>query len=401
MIKRIRSDQLKPGMYIHDLNCGWMEHPFAFNSFKVDDEKTIEKIIATGIRVLYIDSNKGLDVTDAQTRDEFHAELHEQVTKLAESHVVNLPPPVPLEEEVVRAKVVHAEAHNVVHHLMSDIRMGKQIEIAKMSPVVENITDSIFRNKDAFISLSRIKKKDEYTFQHSVSVCALLVAFCKAMEYEKDVIMEAGTGGLLHDIGKMKVPDFILNKPGPLSDSEFVNMKSHAAIGREILRQTPEVPEIAIMITGQHHERYDGTGYPDKLQKDEISTLGQMAAIVDVYDALTSNRVYHKGMEPTAVLKKLFEWGKFHFNAELVEHFICLIGIYPVGTLVKLESGFLAVVVNPGHENLLHPTVRTVFDIKREYPVTPQDIDLSVQRGDSIVQYELPEKWGIDPFKFL
>jgi putative nucleotidyltransferase with HDIG domain len=388
-------------MYIHDLNCGWMDHPFAFNSFKVDDEATIVKIIASGIRELYIDSNKGLDVSDAQTHDEYHAQIHEQVTRLAENHVIKLSPQAPLKEAVVHARVVHTEAHNVVHHLMSDIRMGKQIEIAKMSPVVETITDSIFRNKDAFISLSRIKKKDEYTFQHSVSVCALLVAFCRAMEYEKAVVMEAGTGGLLHDIGKMRVPDSILNKPGPLSDSEFVDMKSHAAIGREILKLTPGVPEVVIMITGQHHERYDGTGYPDKLQKDEISLLGQMAAIVDVYDALTSNRVYHKGMEPTAVLKKLFEWSKFHFNAELVEHFICLIGIYPVGTLVKLESGLLAVVINPGNESLLRPTVRTVYDIKREYSVTPQDIDLSIQLGDSIVQYEAPDKWGIDPFKYL
>jgi putative nucleotidyltransferase with HDIG domain len=283
---------------------------------------------------------------------------------------------------------------------MSDIRMGKQIELAKMSPIVENITDSIFRNKDAFISLSRIKNKDEYTFQHSVSVCALLVAFTRAQEYERSVILEAGIGGLLHDVGKMKVPDAILNKPGPLTDAEFLDMKSHAAIGRELLRQTPGVPEVAIMITGQHHERYDGTGYPDKLKKDEISSLGQMASIVDVYDALTSNRVYHKGMEPTAALKKLFEWSKFHFNAGLVERFICLIGIYPVGTLVKLESGMLAVVVSPGTESLLRPIVRTVFDTKRELYVTPQDIDLA-NKLDSIVQYESPLNWGIDPFKYI
>lgn len=400
MIKRIRSDQLLPGMYVHDLNCGWMDHPFAFNAFKVNDEKTIEKIISTGIRELYIDSNKGLDVGDAQTHDEFHADLHQQITSIAEKHEIKTPPPTQLKEEVVQARVVHTEAHNVVHHLMSDIRMGKQIELAKLSPVVENITDSIFRNKDAFISLSRIKQKDEYTFQHSVSVCALLVAFSRAMGYEKNVVMEAGIGGLLHDVGKMKVPDAILNKPGPLTDAEFIEMKSHAAVGRDLLKHISGMPEIAINITGQHHERYDGTGYPDKIQKDEISQFGQLAAIADVYDALTSDRVYHKGMEPTAALKKLFEWGKFHFNAELVEHFICLIGIYPVGTLVKLESGLLAVVVSPGNESLLRPTVRTVFDTKRELFVTPQDVDLEI-KVDSIVQYESPRNWGIDPFKYL
>jgi putative nucleotidyltransferase with HDIG domain len=401
MIKRIRSDQLQPGMYIHDLNCGWMEHPFALNAFKVDDEKTIAKIIATGIRELYIDSSKGLDVRNAQTHDEFHAELHEQITALAENHVIKPLQPSPLKEEIHLARTVHIEAHNVVHNLMSDVRMGKQIELAKTSPIVERITDSILRNKDAFISLARIKKKDEYTFQHSVSVCALLVAFCRAMEYGKDVIMEAGIGGLLHDAGKMKIPDYILNKPGPLVESEFEVMKSHAAIGRELLKQTPGMSETAIVITGQHHERYDGTGYPDKIKGDEIAQLGQMASIVDVYDALTSDRIYHQGLEPTAALKKLFEWSKFHFNPELVQHFICMIGIYPVGSLVRLKSGMLGIVVNPGTENLLRPIIRTVFDIKREHSVTPSDIDLSLQLGDSIVQHESPHRWGIDPFQYL
>lgn len=401
MIKRIRSDQLQPGMFIHDLNCGWMDHPFALNSFKVNNTKTIDKIIATGIRELYIDSSKGQDVTDAQTHDEFHAELHEKITTLAGKHIVKSTLPTPIKEEIFTANTIRVEAHQVVHHLMSDVRMGKQIELAKISPVVENIADSIFRNKDAFISLSHIKEKDEYTFQHSVSVCALLIAFCRAMEYETDVITEAGIGGLLHDIGKMKVPEHILNKPGPLVISEFEIMKSHAAIGRDMLKQTPGVPETAVIIAGQHHERYDGTGYPDKIQREQISQLGQMASIVDVYDALTSNRIYHKGMEPTAALKKLFEWAKFHFNAELVEHFICLIGIYPVGSMVRLQSGMLGIVINPGKENLLRPVVRTVFDIKHEHSIAPQDIDLSIQSGDSIVQHEAPDRWGIDPLKYL
>ena len=215
MIKRISIDQLKPGMFIHDLNCGWLDHPFPFNSVKVNDEKTIGKIVASGIREFYIDTDKGLDVADALTHDEFHEQLHKEFTGLAGSR----PPPVlntALPEEIPQARAIHAEAHNLVHHLMSDVRMGKQIEVAQTTPLVENITDSIFRNKDAFLSLARIKKKDEYTFQHSVSVCALLVAFCQAMKYERGLIVEAGLGGLLHDVGKMKIPDYILKKPGPL-----------------------------------------------------------------------------------------------------------------------------------------------------------------------------------------
>jgi HD-GYP domain-containing protein (c-di-GMP phosphodiesterase class II) len=155
------------------------------------------------------------------------------------------------------------------------------------------------------------------------------------------------------------------------------------------------------VITGQHHERYDGSGYPDKIKGDEISQLGQMASIVDVYDALTSNRIYHNGMEPTATLKKLFEWGKFHFNAHLVERFICMIGIYPVGSLIRLDSGLLGIVVNPGQENLLRPTVRVVFDTRRDFAVAPHDIDLSIRLDDSVVGHESPQKWDIAPLSYL
>jgi putative nucleotidyltransferase with HDIG domain len=397
VIKRIRSEQLKPGMFIHDLNCGWIDHPFVFNAFPVKDEPTVQKIIAYGIREVYIDTSVGLDVTDAPTQAEVDAEIHQGIVRVAET--AKPLPPAPLREEIVVARKVHSEANKVVHGILTDVRLGKQIEVEKMEPVVERITDSIFRNKDALTSLSRIKEKDNYTFQHSVSVCTLLVAFARAMEYERNVILEAGTGGLLHDIGKMKVPDAVLNKPGALTAPEFTIMQSHAALGREILKETPGVTETAIQITAQHHERFDGTGYPDKLKDDGISVFGQMAAIVDVYDALTSNRIYHKGMEPTAALKKLFEWGKFHFNEELVQHFIRVIGIYPVGALVSLESGQLAVVVQQGEKSLLRPQVRIIFDLEKGY-ITPRDLDLA-NGTDHIVNHELADKWGIDPFKYL
>jgi len=399
MIKRVRSDQLTPGMFIHDINCGWIDHPFVFNTFRLKDEETIQKIIAYGIREVYIDTALGTDVADAQTKEEFDSEIHERITRVAAGAK---PVPTPLHEEMTVARQVHQEAHKVVHSLLADARLGKQIEVEKAQPVVERITDSIFRNKDALTSLSRIKQKDDYTFQHSVSVCTLLVAFAHAMEIERDLIMELGIGGLLHDIGKMKVPDAVLNKPGALTEAEFALMKSHVAQGREILKQTKGVTETAILVAVQHHERFDGTGYPDRLKQDAISPYGQMASIVDVYDALTSNRVYHKGMEPTVALKKLFEWSKFHFNEELIQHFIRVIGIYPTGSLVSLESGLLAVVVRQGEKSLLHPLVRAIFDPNTGF-VTPRDIDLATPPGssDRIVQHELPGMWGIDPFKYL
>jgi HD-GYP domain-containing protein (c-di-GMP phosphodiesterase class II) len=174
---------------------------------------------------------------------------------------------------------------------------------------------------------------------------------------------------------------------------------------REILEITPNISQTALHVAAQHHERYDGSGYPNRLKGDQISPIGQMAAIIDVYDAITSDRVYHKGMPPTEALRKMFEWSKFHFKPELVHAFARVVGIYPVGALVRLESGRLAVVVEHRESNMLHPLVRVMFDGKRNYHLKPEDVDLSRPvghgGGDRIVGHESPEKWQIDPMKFL
>jgi putative nucleotidyltransferase with HDIG domain len=267
---------------------------------------------------------------------------------------------------------------------------------------VAQITESILRNPGTLVSLGRIREGDTYTFQHSVSVCTLLVSFCRYLELSPEIIHEAGIGGMLHDIGKMRVPDHILNKPSKLTDEEFAIMKGHVTLGLEILRGTPGISRTVVQVAGEHHERFEGSGYPEQLQGAEISQLGRMAAIVDVYDALTSNRIYHKGMEPPAALTKLFEWSDHHFDAELVQHFIQAIGIYPVGSLVKLASNRLGVVMEQGAEGLLSPRIRVMYDISRGRRLHPVDIDLAdPASGDSIVCNEDPEVWGQNPFEYL
>jgi putative nucleotidyltransferase with HDIG domain len=223
------------------------------------------------------------------------------------------------------------------------------------------------------------------------------------MEMSPEIIHEAGIGGMLHDIGKMRVPDHILNKPGKLTDPEFEIMKSHVALGLETLRQTEGISRTVVQVAGEHHERFEGSGYPERIQGKEISELGRMAAIVDVYDALTSNRVYHKGMEPPAALTKLFEWSDHHFDPELVQHFIQAIGIYPVGSLVRLASNRLAVVMEQGAQGLLFPKVRVIYDIQRGRKLAPLDIDLSLPEsaGDTIIKNEEPEDWAINPYEYL
>ncbi len=403
MIKKIGVAQLKPGMHIHDLNCDWMDHPFLRGSFKVKNNGQVEKIAAYGIREVYIDTGKGLDAPDAREESEVRAELEQQMREVAEKAK-----PVPiasLADEMGKAQKVHREANLIVHRILQDSRIGKQIELEQVEPVVEQMTDSIFRNKDALLSLARIKQKDDYTFLHSVSVGTLLISFCRALELDRDTIKLAGIGGLLHDVGKMKVPDAILNKPGKLTETELLVMKSHVVYSRDILSETPGIAQVSLDVAAQHHERHDGSGYPLGLKGSEMSIHGQMAAIVDVYDAITSERCYHKGMEPTVALRKMFEWSKFHFNPELVHAFVRTIGIYPVGTLVMLESGRIGIVIEQRESNLAQPLVRVVFNARKGYYLVPEDIDLSrplgMGGGDRVVSHESPAKWGIDVYKFM
>jgi putative nucleotidyltransferase with HDIG domain len=401
MIKKVKKEELKVGMYVHDLNCGWLGHGFFRRRFMVKNEGDVKKIRESSAIEIYIDTDKGLDANEPGLQ-----EASEELPKPI-GEVVPATRPEPDQtshsQELEVAKRIQSEATQVITSVLSDVRLGKQIEVERVSPVVGKITESILRNQGTLVSLCRIKERDTYTFQHSVSVCTLLVTFCRYMGMSQEVIQEAGIGGMLHDIGKMRVPDHILNKPGKLTDSEFEIMKGHVTLGMDILRQTPGISTTVMQISGEHHERYEGSGYPTKKRAQEISQLGRMAAIVDVYDAITSNRVYHTGMEPSVALQKLFEWSKNHLDEELVQHFIQAIGIYPVGSLVRLESNRLAVVVQQGTAGLLYPVVRLVYDIKRNTRLSPMDEDLSNAEsgGDHIVSSESPETWKVNPFDYL
>jgi HD-GYP domain-containing protein (c-di-GMP phosphodiesterase class II) len=273
-----------------------------------------------------------------------------------------------------------------------------------VEPVVAGITESILRNSGALIGLMHIKNKDDYTFLHSVSVCTFMVAFCRSAGLDAETTRQGGLGGLLHDTGKALVPDAILNKPGRLTDEEFDIIRRHPRDGYEILLKTPGVGDIPLDITLHHHERVDGSGYPEKLAGDQISTLSKMAAIVDVYDAITADRCYHKGMSPTDALRKIFEWSKFHFDPTLVKAFMRCVGIYPVGTLVLLESNRLGIVTEHNEESLLQPKVKVFFDVKNGY-IPPVEVDLSKPMGkggaDKIVSHESAEKWKIDTQRFM
>ncbi|WP_409268833.1 HD-GYP domain-containing protein [Massilia sp. BHUDP2] len=403
MLKKVDASQLRIGMYIHDLDCGWMDHPFVRARFELTSDEEIYKIRNAKIRAVVIDCSKGLDVDDAPTLAQADAATEAEVTAIAAApRIVTR---VSLGEELQRAAHVRKQAAGLVRTVMADARLGKAVELDKVGPVVESVTESILRNSGALLGLLRIKNKDDYTFLHSVSVCALLVAFCRSRKMDEDTIYQAGLGGLLHDTGKALVPDSILNKQGRLTDEEFDIIKRHPRDGYDILAKTPEIGPIPLDITLHHHERRDGSGYPDKQGEGSISELAQMAAIVDVYDAITSDRCYHKGMPAAEALRKIYEWSKFHFNPTLVQEFMRCVGIYPVGTLVLLESGRLGVVIEPHETSLLTPKVNVFFSTKNQTYIKPQTLDLSKPLGfgggDKILRHESAEKWNVNPLQFM
>ncbi|MBF0176558.1 MAG: HD-GYP domain-containing protein [Magnetococcales bacterium] len=414
MIKKIPVTSLHPGMYVHDFNHSWKDpccgggNPrFPTQPRLIRTETEVREIIDHGIRELDIDTDKGEDVAGSRDRARVEEELAAQLLALGDDDdddgTAESGPT--FTQELNRAAEVKTRARQLVGNVLEDARMGKQVELGPMRSMVEEMAESMFRNQDAILSLSLIKKKDEYTFMHSVNVGVFMLSFCQALGITSQDLVDVGVGAVLHDIGKMKTPPGILNKPGKLTDEEFKIMKMHVTHSRRILERCPGISEVSMSVAYQHHERYDGSGYPEGLKGDKINTFGQMAAICDVYDAITSDRVYHKGNVPHTALKRMLEWSKYHFSAELYHKFVKCVGIYPIGSLVRLSNDHLAVVVCSNAESQYHPVVKVMANAKIKKKVEPIEINLmhhkDVSNGLSIVGCEEHTKWGIDPKKYM
>lgn len=404
MIKKIKVEKLKPGIFVHDFNCGWLHHPFLKNRIKLATDQEIEKVISYGIREVYIDTEQGVDVDDAPSQQEIDRTIDGELQALCSANRKERDE-LPLASRIENVRSLLAEAKRATQRLMDGVRLGRQIDMGTVENLVERMTESVLVDGDALVSLLRIKSKDEYTYLHSLAVSALCISFAQSMEFDAAKIKGIGIGGLLHDIGKVRIPKGILNKPGALTEGEFEIMKQHVNYGNELLQQTTRLDECSICVTAHHHERLDGTGYPQGLRGDQISQFGQVSAIVDIYDALTSERCYKAAMAPTEALRKVFEWSEAYLNRSLVEKFINHIGIYPVGSIVRLRSGAIGVVVRHGEKDLLHPVVRIVFDWRHQRSSTTPEVDLAQgapgSDANDIISCESGERLKIDPMRFL
>ncbi|HEX5362674.1 MAG TPA: HD-GYP domain-containing protein [Gallionella sp.] len=400
MLKRIAIEQLRLGMHIHEFCGSWMDHPFWRGAFLLDSQDDLKAICATGLKEVWIDTSKGLDIQGGVTEDEVVAEVEATLAHVEMSG--NAVQRVDVAQEAVRAAKICARSKEAVSSMFQEARMGKALNADDALPIVEEISNSVMRNPGALISLARLKSKDEYTYMHSVAVCALMVALARTLKLDADQVRQAGLAGLLHDVGKMKIPAAILDKPGKLTEAEFETIKSHPAQGHKMLLAGVGVSEAALDVCLHHHEKVDGSGYPKGLAGEQISLYAKMGAVCDVYDAITSNRPYKNGWEPAESIRKMAEWSKGHFDSWVFEAFVRSIGIYPVGSLVRLESDRLAVIVEQTDSSLLRPILMVFFSIKANARIQPELLDMSKPAcKDKIVAHESPAKWNIDNLQEL
>ncbi|MBP9060305.1 MAG: HD-GYP domain-containing protein [Rhodoferax sp.] len=395
MLKRISVNQLTLGMHLKEFCGSYLDHPFWRTGFVLTSQKDLTAILESNIKELWIDCDKGLDVAageSAVSEVEDEALVAEQQKQLAQRQ--RQVAPVSAAVEIERASKICRQSKQAVVSMFEEARMGNAVDVGGAKQLVEEINDSVARNPGALISLARLKTADDYTYMHSVAVCAMMVALARQIGLDEAQTRSAGLAGLLHDLGKAVMPMEVLNKPGKLTDAEFVIIKSHPVEGHKMLLTGSNVDPLALEVCLHHHEKTDGSGYPDRLKGDAISLFAKMGAVCDVYDAITSNRPYKAGWDPAESLRKMAEWANGHFDPQVFQAFVKSMGIYPVGSLVRLTSGRIGVVVEQTAKSLTTPIVKVFFSTKSNMRIPPVLVNLAtVDAKEKISGREDPAKW--------
>lgn len=400
-LKKIAVDQVALGMFLRALDGPWLDHPFWKTSFVLTDPADLARLRQSKVRAVWIDTDRGADVgpTAASSSDATPDDRPLPAEAAAPDQGPELPPAMPpppsasMQDELQVAAQVCKRSREAVSSMFSEVRLGRALDAERCLPLVDEITDSVYRNPGALVSLARLKTADDYSYMHSVAVCALMVALGREMGLSDAACREAGLAGLMHDLGKAMMPLAVLNKPGKLTDDEFALMRTHPRRGWELLAEARTASEAMLDVCLHHHERVDGTGYPERLDEAQISPLARMGAVCDVYDAVTSNRPYKAGWDPSESMARMASW-QGHFDERILHAFVRSLGIYPNGALVRLASGRLAVVMAQNPQALTAPVVKVFFDTRTEMPVAPSVLDLARSGLDKIVDREPPGRWN-------
>ena len=423
MIVRIDTQQLRIGMYVCELDRPWRETPFLFQGFEIRTEEEL-KTLQQHCRAVFIITNDadGLTpVTRATARpDPFKSTPDATPAKTSVISIeqamlkLNNHPgarsvyadQTTLEEEIQNVKDTYAGAGELIQELMWGAKFGRSLDVPGARQTVGRMVESALRNPDALICFAQLKKKDEYSAMHSLRVSILSLVFGRQLGLPPAELEMLGLGALLLDIGKMKIPSDILNKPAPLTGDELALVRQHVPWGVEILEKTNQVPAMAMDVVRRHHERYDGSGYGDRLKGDAIGTFGMIAGIIDYYDAVTSDRAYRDGISAHVALRKMYEARGALFHPELTEKFIQCLGIYPIGSVVELNTGEIGVVAAHNRAHRLKPRVVLVRRAdKTPYPEMPAVSLVNRKNPDGrtceIERVLEPADCGIDPARYL
>ena len=415
MLKKVRVDELRLGMHLQSLCGAWLDHPFWKTQFVLRDPADLLKLRQSGVAECFIDVSKGLDVAppvgpavrpmSSPPAAAAPAEPRPATTN-APAAAPRLPPPpsAGFGEELQRAVAVVQQSRQAVMSLFAEARLGKAIDTSGCAEIVNEVTGSVWRNPGAMVSLARLKTHDDYTYMHSVAVCALMVALARQLGLDQEQALEAGMAGLLHDMGKAAMPLAVLGKPGKLTDDEFRVMRLHPERGHAMLLGRDVEAEVGVAasrITAgvldvclHHHERVDGTGYPHGLKDEQITRLAKMGAVCDVYDAITSNRPYKAAWDPSESIGKMASWRSGHFDETVFQAFVKSLGIYPVGALVRMQSDKLAVVVEQNEGAMTSPKVKIFYSARSKLPIPVEVLDLSDPKcNDRIAGRESNKVW--------
>lgn len=415
---KVPVSQLAIGMHVVRLDRPWEETNFLLQGFVIQNDGDIAAVqeqcdyvfIEGRIDIHYSNTPSGRARQASGTSQAGARKIKTVETKL-ETQIpkkrVNYINKVDTRLELSSAKAHYKDAKATAKNIMSSIRLGRMLEMNQVQRAVDQTVDSVLRNENALLLLSKIKNKDEYTAEHCINVAILAAAFGKHLGMLKGEIRKLALCGMLHDVGKMRIDDTILNKPGALTPDEFDIMKHHTTYGRDVLAALPSMDHAAVDVAYAHHERMDGKGYPRGLPSHQIPLLAKMVGVVDTYDAITSSRVYDKGRASMEALQIIHKNKGKQFDAELAVEFIQMIGVYPPGSIVEMTNEEVGVVVANNKNSKLKPLVLMVRDAKKNPLPEYVELDLARKPRDSsgevyTIAREVPdETYGIVLKEFI
>ncbi|MGO4330001.1 HD-GYP domain-containing protein [Cupriavidus sp. 2TAF22] len=395
MLKRIKTKQLQVGMFVARVGGPWIEHPFWRSRFPVTSQEQIDQMVASTVEEVWIDLLKGKGIAPPAPPVPQAATGSLTVNPVADEPQGAVPHSgVPLEVELGLARDVMRNGKAVVGSMFTDARMGRALEVEGALLLVDSVSNSLTRHSQALIALARLKVRDDYTYLHSFAVCVLMIALGRTLGLDNGTVQQLGLAGLVHDIGKVAIPAKVLHRNGPLSAAEMEVVQRHPSVGYRILNEARLYSNIPLDVCIHHHERIDGRGYPFGLRASEISVHAKIAGVCDTYDSLTSDRPGHEAWSPARALEYMAVRVDTLFDRTVFQAFTRSIGIYPLGTVLRLRSGRLAVVFAQHDNEPLRPRVKVFYSVTDAAHLAPQTLDLR-ETEDAIVGFEDPARWGL------